>query len=106
MGLPSHTIGTRVFEPSRGIVRTADGAEAMLRPKTARVLWHLAQRGGEVVTRDDMIEAVWPGVYVIENGLTQCVAEIRRALGPDDAGCGRSPPTMSGSGSRPMARSR
>jgi TolB-like protein/Tfp pilus assembly protein PilF len=56
-----------------------------LRPKTAQVLSHLAERCGQVVARDELIEAVWPGVYVTENGLTQCVAEIRRALGADEA---------------------
>jgi len=82
---PSYTIGERVFEPSRGVLHARDGTEVVLRPKTARVLLHLAQRCGELVARDDLIEAVWPGVHVTENGLTQCVAEIRRALGADEA---------------------
>src|SRR5918997_2798630 len=82
---PSYAIGERVFEPGRGAVRRANGAETVLRPKTAQVLLHLAERGGEVVARDDLMEAVWPGIYVTENGLTQCVAEIRRALGADEA---------------------
>jgi DNA-binding winged helix-turn-helix (wHTH) protein/tetratricopeptide (TPR) repeat protein len=80
---PSYVIGKRLFEPSRGILRAADGTEVVLRPKTARVLLHLAERCGDVVTRDDLIEAIWPGVYVTENSLAQCVAEIRRALGQD-----------------------
>lgn len=78
-------IGERFFEPSRGVVRAPDGAEAVLRPKTARVLLHLARRGGELVEREELIEAVWPGVYVTDDSLTQCIAEIRRALGSDQA---------------------
>ncbi len=81
----SYAIGEHVFEPGRGAVRRLDGAEIVLRPKTAQVLLHLAERAGEVVARDHLMEAVWPGIYVTENGLTQCVAEIRRALGADEA---------------------
>jgi DNA-binding winged helix-turn-helix (wHTH) protein len=85
VGLPSYAIGERVFEPDRGVVRAPDGTVAILRPKTAQVLRHLAERAGTVVPRHDLIEAIWPGVYVTENGLTQCVADIRRALGPEEA---------------------
>lgn len=85
MRRPIYSIGEHVFEPSFGTIRGPDGTEVVLRPKTARVLLHLAERGGEVVARDDLIEAVWPGVYVTENSLTQCVADIRRALGQAEA---------------------
>ncbi len=60
MRFPSYAIGEHVFEPGRGAVRRADGAETVLRPKTARVLLHLAGRGGQVVARDDLMEAVGP----------------------------------------------
>lgn len=82
---PGYAIGEWHFEPRSGVLRGPGGAEVELRPKTAQVLSHLAERCGQVVARDELIEAVWPGVYVTENGLTQCVAEIRRALGPDEA---------------------
>jgi DNA-binding winged helix-turn-helix (wHTH) protein len=82
---PGYAIGEWHFEPRRGVLRGPGGVEVELRPKTAQVLLHLAERCGQVVARDELIEAVWPGVYVTENGLTQCVAEIRRALGPDEA---------------------
>ena len=82
---PSFAIGEHVFDPARGVLRAGDGTDVTLRPKTAQVLLHLAQRGGQVVARQDLIEAVWPGIYVTENGLTQCVADIRRALGQDEA---------------------
>jgi len=80
----NYIIGERVFEPSRGILRAHDGSEVVLRPKTARVLLHLAERSRALVTRDELLDAVWPDVHVTENGLTQCVAEIRRALGADE----------------------
>ena len=59
---PRYAIGEHVFEPGRGAVRRADGSEVVLCPKTARALLHLAERGGQVVARDDLMEAVWPGI--------------------------------------------
>ncbi len=79
----SYAIGRFTFEPGRGTLRHESGAELNLRPKTAEVLRYLADRGGRLVSREALIEAVWPGVYVTDNGLTQCVAEIRRCLGAD-----------------------
>ena len=80
-----YAIGEWSFEPRSGVLRGPGGVEVELRPKAAQVLSHLAERCGQVVAREELIEAVWPGVYVTENGLTQCVADIRRALGPEEA---------------------
>ncbi len=48
------------------------------------MLRHLATNAGRVVTKDELLEANWPGVTVTEDSLTQCISEIRRVLG--DAG--------------------
>jgi adenylate cyclase len=85
MRVPGLCIGEHVFEPRRGVLRAPDGADVALRPKTSQVLLYLAERGGEVVARDDLIAAVWPGIFVTDDSITQCVGEIRRALGPDGA---------------------
>jgi len=45
------------------------------------VLLRLAAAGGEVVTREELFEAVWPGVIVTDDALTQCVVELRKAFG-------------------------
>ena len=58
-----------------------DGRRLHLRPKSMEVLALLAARPGQVATRDEVLAAVWPGVSVAEEGLTQCIAEIREALG-------------------------
>jgi TolB-like protein len=36
---------------------------------------------GEVVARDELFDAVWPGVVVTDDALTQCVVELRKAFG-------------------------
>ncbi|MDQ2778736.1 MAG: winged helix-turn-helix domain-containing protein [Pseudomonadota bacterium] len=41
----------------------------------------LASRAGGVLSRDDLMAAVWPGVVVGDNALTQVVIKLRKALG-------------------------
>jgi DNA-binding winged helix-turn-helix (wHTH) protein/tetratricopeptide (TPR) repeat protein len=55
--------------------------EVVLRPKTAAVLLHLLRHAGEVVSREALLDAVWPDIAVTDDSVTQCVSEIRRALG-------------------------
>jgi DNA-binding winged helix-turn-helix (wHTH) protein len=44
----------------------ADGTERPLRPKSFALLRHLAERAGQLVGRDEIMEAVWPGTFVTE----------------------------------------
>ncbi len=60
----------------------ARGAEIVrLEPKAMAVLLRLAARPGEVVSRDELLAAVWPNVIVGDNALTQVVIKLRKALG-------------------------
>ena len=52
-----------------------------LRPKTFEVLQFLVEHPGRVVTREEILDAIWPGVTVTEELITQCVSEVRQALG-------------------------
>jgi TolB-like protein/DNA-binding winged helix-turn-helix (wHTH) protein len=65
-------------------LRDGTGARIELRNRSFSVLRHLATNAGRVVTKDELLQANWPGVTVTEDSLTQCISEIRRALG--DAG--------------------
>jgi DNA-binding winged helix-turn-helix (wHTH) protein len=56
-----------------------------LRPKSFAVLRYLAERPGELVRKEELIEAVWPRTYVTDTLLKGCVTEIRKALGDDPA---------------------
>ena len=51
-----------------------------MRRKSFDVLRYLVEHAGRVVTKEEVIRAVWPDVTVGEELLTQCVSEIRRAL--------------------------
>ncbi|HSP96429.1 MAG TPA: AAA family ATPase [Candidatus Dormibacteraeota bacterium] len=54
-----------------------------LRPKTWAVLLYLAQRPGALVSRDEILDAVWPDVAVTPDTLTKSIGELRIALGDD-----------------------
>ena len=44
----------------------------------------LAVRPGETVSKGALIQAVWPDTFVTDDSLTQCIADIRRALGDNE----------------------
>lgn len=52
-----------------------------LRPKTFAVLRHLLERAGRLVTKDELLDAVWPGTSVSDGVPIVCVRELRQALG-------------------------
>lgn len=58
-----------------------DGQAVALRPKAFDLLVFLTARPGEVLTKDQLIAAVWPGLVVTDDSLTQCIHELRTALG-------------------------
>lgn len=60
-----------------------DGAEVRLRPKSFDVLHLLIRRAGRLVSREELLEAVWPNLVVTDDSLTQCLIEIRKALGDE-----------------------
>jgi len=78
---------TVLFGPFRleiGDASLWNGAQSVpLTPKAFSVLQCLAQRPGRLVTKQELIEAVWPGVFVGDAVLKVCVREIRRALADD-----------------------
>ena len=55
-----------------------------LKPKTLGVLWQLARQAGEVVTKTDLHDALWPRSIVGEDALSFQIQALRRAL-EDDA---------------------
>ena len=45
------------------------------------MLLHLARNAGRLVSKQELIDAVWKDVAVTDDSLVQCLMEIRRALG-------------------------
>ena len=71
----------RVDLPS-GLLFRGEQAIA-LRPKTWAVLLYLAERPGLLVSRDQLLDAVWPEVVVTPETLNKSIAELRAVLGDD-----------------------
>ncbi len=77
--------GEFVLNRARGCLEDGAGSERFLRPKSFRVLEALAERRGQLVSKDDLVTEVWPDVIVSDDSLAHCVSDIRRALGPEGA---------------------
>jgi DNA-binding winged helix-turn-helix (wHTH) protein len=65
----------------RGVLPAEDGSELLLRPKSFTMLHHFVANAWRLVDRDELMQAVWPGVFVSDDSIAQCITEIRRALG-------------------------
>jgi len=73
--------GGFVYDEARALLRRPDGSAVVPRPKTELVLMLLLRRAGCTVSRAELLDAVWPEADVVDDSLTQCIAELRRALG-------------------------
>jgi len=74
--------GWRV-QPSRNRLCRGE-VSVRLEPKMMDVLVTLAKRPGQVLSKDEIADAVWPNLFVTESVITRAIAGLRRAL-EDDA---------------------
>jgi adenylate cyclase len=79
----ARTFGRFTLNLDRGAL-LADGAECTLRPKSFALLRHFVENPGRLINRDEIMATVWPGVFVTDDSIAQCVSDIRRALGDSD----------------------
>ena len=59
------------------------GQDISLRPKSFDLLLYLARNPGRVVAKDELIQFIWPNIFVTDNSLAQCISDIRVALADD-----------------------
>jgi eukaryotic-like serine/threonine-protein kinase len=57
------------------------GEPVQLTPKTFQILLVLVRHNKEVVTKDDLMKAVWPDTFVEEANLSRNIFMLRKALG-------------------------
>ncbi len=55
-----------------------------LRPKTLALLLYLAENPSRLVTKDEIAEAVWPGVVATDESIAKCISELRAVLGDSE----------------------
>jgi TolB-like protein len=71
----------REIDLRRGSVSDGAGGTIALRPQAADILRVLAERPGTLVTKEELMQAVWTNIAVTDDSLVQCITEIRKALG-------------------------
>src|ERR1051325_5622414 len=76
-----------------------DGAEIHLAPRAYGVLAHLVDHAGTLITKNELLDAVWGELHVSDGALKRCVADLRKAL-EDSADAPRYIQTLHGRGYR------
>src|SRR6516165_3933497 len=64
----------------RHSLRAAD-REVALRPKNFELLRYLVENPDRLVTKEELLKAIWPNVTVTDESLMRCVSEVRHAIG-------------------------
>ena len=62
-----------------GVVRRRSASQ--LTPRAFAVLRHLVEHADRLVTKDELLAAVWRDVVVSDAALTSCIRDLRKALG-------------------------
>ena len=76
------SFGPFTFDPANGLLRRAE-AEVPLPPRVLGVLAYLVARPGQVVARQDLIDAIWKDAFVTDTSLAEAISSLRQALGDD-----------------------
>src|SRR5271156_1109700 len=75
-----YSFGRFVLDPGTRKLSRAD-APVSLTPKAFDVLLFLAQNPNRLVTKEELLQAVWGDTFVEEGNLTQYISLLRKALG-------------------------
>ena len=75
-------IGECLIEPRQNRIVRRD-IEVRLEPRVMDVLVCLAERAGEVVSRETLNGEVWGNIVVTDQAVTNCISELRHHLGDD-----------------------
>ena len=84
--LQRYAFGDFVLERAQHRVKHRDGRPLNLTPRAFSALLLFIEKPGELLSKDALMLALWPGLVVEENNLSQVVSTLRRALGDDTQG--------------------
>ncbi len=82
METKSFFIDDWLVEPALGQVKNRSRT-VRLEPQVMKVLVYLASHRGDVVTKQEIVDALWQRRYTSDAALARCISSIRRALGDD-----------------------
>jgi Tol biopolymer transport system component/DNA-binding winged helix-turn-helix (wHTH) protein len=75
-----HEFGPYRVDPAKRLL-TRSGEVLELSPKAFDLLLLLVESGGRVLTKSELLDALWPGTFVEESNLTFQISTLRKALG-------------------------
>ena len=70
-------------DPAQRRLTRVGGEPVELSPRHFDALLHFVEHAGELLTKDALLTALWPGLVVEENSLSQTISALRRALGDE-----------------------
>lgn len=73
----------RLDTRSGELLHLGSGSRQRLEGRPLQLLIYLASRAGEVVSQEELLDQVWPGVVVSPDSVYQAIAALRRTLGDD-----------------------
>lgn len=77
------TLGPCTVVPDRGEIVDASGEVRHVEPKVMDVLLCLVRERGELVTKQQLVDAVWDGRPVTDEVIARCISALRGHLGDD-----------------------
>ena len=80
---PRYAFGDFVLERPQQRVRRRDGSLLNLTPRLFSALLLFVENAGALLDKDSLMLALWPGLVVEENSLSQVISGLRRALADD-----------------------
>ena len=72
--------GDWIIEPDRNRI-IKNGKSRALEPRIMEILLYLCTHEGRVIGRKEILEAIWPGLFVTEDALNKAISELRKAFG-------------------------
>jgi transcriptional activator of cad operon len=75
-------VGDWCVDPTANLI-SRDGKIVRIEARAMRLLLDLADHAGDVVSIDELLDRLWPGVVVTSDSVYQAVASLRRLLGDD-----------------------
>ena len=80
-----YTFGPYQLEAEERVLRR-DGQPVTLPPKDLETLLVLVERAGHIVEKEELLEKVWPGVFIEEGNLSRHIFNLRQVLGDSPDG--------------------
>ncbi|HTI79898.1 MAG TPA: winged helix-turn-helix domain-containing protein [Acetobacteraceae bacterium] len=75
-----YRFGSFVLDTGREAL-LAQGTEVQLRAKSFALLRLMVENAGQLLSRAKIMETIWPNIHVTDDNITQCIHDIRDALG-------------------------